>query len=122
MPNCRTCSPWCHRCHKKADFKFPTECSICGRYNPYEREVCPKCGTPIVHDEAQAKTHLSAETKKACFHCDPLTKPLCHDCVKLGRIKICPTCGSYVLGTRKDCKKCGYVFETEKPPDISSFG
>ena len=58
MPNCRTCSPWCRRCHKKADYKFPVECPHCGWYNPYERETCKKCGAPVVHDEQKAVDHL----------------------------------------------------------------
>ena len=110
MPNCRTCSPWCNRCHKKAVTKFPVECPVCGRYNPYERDVCPKCGTPIVHDESKVVTHLNTEVKKACFLCSPFEKPLCKDCLKAGRIKVCPECGSYVLGSRATCKKCGYAF------------
>ena len=107
MPNCRTCSPWCNRCHKKAEMKFPIECPVCGRYNPYDWEKCPKCGTPIDHEAANVKTHLNAEVKKACFFCSPFVRPLCNECVETGRTKICPECGSYQLGSRTHCKKCG---------------
>ena len=93
MPNCRTCSPWCRRCHKKADYKFPVECPECGWYNPYERDTCKKCGAPVAHDEEKAVTHLNAEVKKACFFCSPFERPLCNECVETGRTKICPECG-----------------------------
>lgn len=110
MPNCRTCSPWCQRCHKKAEFKYPVECPSCGWYNLYERDFCVKCGAPVPHDEKKAVTHLNAEVKKACFFCTPFEKPLCNECLEKGRTKICPECGGYVLGTRKTCRKCGYEF------------
>jgi len=113
MPNCRTCNPTCQRCHKKPGFLLPVECPVCGRYNPADREKCLKCGTPVEHEPVeQVNGRLPATTKKACFHCDPLTKPLCNDCVDEGRIKICPSCHAYVLGTRSDCKQCGYKFLT----------
>lgn len=114
MPNCRTCSPWCDRCHKKAPINYPVECPVCGRYNPFEWEVCKKCGTPIDHAKYANRTYLNEKSKKACFLCTPLEKPLCKDCLKKGRIKICPSCGKYVLGSRADCKKCGYLFPTEE--------
>lgn len=110
MPNCRTCSPWCQRCHKKAEFKFPVECPDCGWYNPYEREVCAKCGRELEHDDTKAVTHLNAEVKKACFFCTPFEKPLCGGCLKEGRTKLCPDCGAYVLGSRDTCRKCGHRF------------
>jgi rRNA maturation protein Nop10 len=112
MPSCRSCNPTCQRCHKKPGFRLPQECPVCGRYNPAHWETCKRCGAavpaPAPHEE---KTHLSAQTSKNCFRCDPLNAPLCKQCVKLGRIKVCPACSSYVLGTRKDCKRCGYAFE-----------
>lgn len=110
MPNCRTCSPWCNRCHKKAEIKFPVECPNCGWYNPYEREFCKKCGAPVVHDESKVVTHLNAEVKKSCFFCTPFVRPLCNECLEKGRIKVCPECGRYVLGSRKNCKSCGHEF------------
>ena len=110
MPNCRTCSPWCQRCHKKAEFKFPVEGPDCGWDNPYEREVCAKCGRELEHDDTKAVTHLNAEVKKACFFCTPFEKPLCGDCLKEGRTKLCPDCGAYVLGSRDTCRKCGHRF------------
>lgn len=118
MPNCRTCSPWCQRCHKKAEFKFPVECPDCGWYNPFEREVCAKCGRVLEHDDTKAVTHLNAEVKKACFFCTPFEKPLCGDCLKEGRTKICPECGTYAISSRKVCKRCGHEFEDQSsaPP------
>lgn len=116
MPHCNTCSPWCNRCHRKKDFKFPQECPVCGRFNPYGREVCPKCGTPIVYEEQAINDdgdHLNAEVKKACFYCSPFVKPLCNECLETGRIKICPDCGTYQLGERTTCKNCGHVFEEQ---------
>ncbi len=95
MPNCRTCSPWCRRCHKKADYSFPVECPHCGWYNPYERETCKKCGAPVVHDEQKAVDHLNAEVKKACFFCSPFERPLCNKCVETGRTKVCPECAKH---------------------------
>ena len=65
---------------------------------------------PVVHDEQKAVDHLNAEVKKACFFCSPFERPLCNECVETGRTKVCPECGSYVLGTRKACKKCGHAF------------
>lgn len=112
MPNCRTCAPTCQRCHKKPGFQLPQECPVCGRYNPAHWDACLKCGTPIDHVQQEGqKAHLSADTKRLCFNCDPLTKPRCGECVRVGRIKICPECESYVLGTRDDCKQCGFMFE-----------
>lgn len=111
MPNCRTCSPWCNRCHKKAEIKYPVECPECGRYNPYEREFCKKCGAPVPHDDSKQPKYLNNEVKKSCFFCTPFVRPLCNDCLEAGRVKICPECGSYVLGSRASCKKCGHPFE-----------
>ena len=59
-----------------------------------------------------AVTLLNAEVKKACFFCTPFEKPLCNECLEMGRTKLCPACGSYVLGSRKTCRKCGYEFES----------
>jgi hypothetical protein len=112
MPSCRSCNPTCQRCHRKPGFRLPIECPVCGRYNPAHWEVCKRCGTAIVQPEpGNARTHLSTDTRKSCFRCDPLKQPLCRTCMELGRIKLCPVCSGYVLGTRKDCKACGYVFK-----------
>lgn len=62
------------------------------------------------HNEGKAVTHLNAEVKKSCFFCTPFERPLCNECVEKGRTKVCPECGSYVLGTRTVCKKCGHAF------------
>lgn len=114
MPSCRTCNPVCQRCHRKPGFVLPIECPVCGRYNPAHWQSCKRCGTPITQSEQKgATTHLSAKTSKLCFRCDPLCSPLCNDCVKLGRIKICPKCGGYVLGTRKDCRACGASLDAD---------
>ena len=111
MPNCRTCSPWCRRCHKKADYKFPVECPHCGWYNPYERETCKKCGAPVVHDEQKAVDHLNAEVKKACFFCSPFERPLCNECVETGRTKVCPECGSACWGRARPARSAGMPSE-----------
>ena len=72
--------------------------------------MCAKCGRVLEHDDTKAVTHLNAEVKKACFFCTPFEKPLCGDCLKEGRTKICPECGAYAISSRKVCKKCGHAF------------
>ena len=111
MPRCTRCNPTCQRCHRKPGFIPPQECPVCGRYNPADWQFCKRCNAPVPKpDLGTARSHLSTETSVNCFKCDPLTAPLCKGCVKAGRIKICPECDGYVLGTRKDCKHCGYKF------------
>lgn len=97
-------------CYRPANTVTIVKCLECGAFNKPTNETCQKCGAPVAHDEEKAVTHLNAEVKKACFFCSPFERPLCNECVETGRTKICPECGSYVLGTRTACKKCGHAF------------
>jgi hypothetical protein len=90
---------------------MPVECPVCGRYNPAHWQKCKRCGAPVPQGAPQNKSDKTVRSAgRQCFLCDPLHKPLCKLCVTEGRVKICPDCGAYVLGTRKDCKACGHSF------------